>query len=47
MLIEFTDEEIKTIRIALHKQIISQKPGKYTSSNKLAKKLDELMEVKE
>ena len=26
MLIEFTDEELKEMRIALHKQIISQKP---------------------
>lgn len=47
MLIEFTDEELKKIRELLHKQILSQKPGKYTLSNKLAKKLDKLMEVTE
>ena len=47
MPIEFTDEELKKIRELLHKEILSQKPGKYTLSNKLAKKLDKLMEVTE
>ena len=40
-------DEMKKIRELLHKDILSQKVGEYTLSNKLAKKLDKLMEVTE
>ena len=46
-LVPLMPKEIKKIRELLHSDIMSQKVGKYTLSNKLAKKLDELMEVKE
>lgn len=40
-------KEIKKIRELLHKDIMSQNVGKYTVSNRIAKKLDKLMEVAE
>lgn len=40
-------KEIKKIRELLHSDIMSQKVGKYTLSNQIAKKLDKLMEVTE
>ena len=40
MLIEFTDEELKTIRVALSEHILSQKAGLYSEFNAVAKKID-------
>ena len=40
MLIELTDEELKTIRVALSEHILSQKAGLYTHFNVVAKKID-------
>lgn len=42
-----TTDEIQKIRELLHKEIMSQQAGKYTVSNKLAKKIDKLMDDSE
>lgn len=45
MLQALSIQEIKLIRIALSKVILSQKVGKYTDFNILAKKVDKFLDL--